>query len=290
MIGLIGLGQMGGAMLRRLRAEGQPVLAYDLDPRLRQSASEAGATACDSPAGITASVVLLSLPQASAVSAVLDELLPVLPPGAVIVDTSTLEPVAARGFAADATRVGIAYLDAPVSGGPAGAEAGQLVMMVGGDPAALERATPQVSRITSRIVHVGAAGAGQVAKLANNLLVATHLAAAAEVLRMADAAGVPPEALLPVLNAASGRSAATEVNWPRWIATGAFDSGFTAGLMRKDVRLALSLAAEAGTPLAVCNAAAEAWETSPVSDAEEFNRVAATLFGQRAPAPEKRRS
>lgn len=281
MIGLIGLGQMGGAMLRRLRAEGQPVLAFDLDPRLRRAAVAAGATAVDSPAGVTAAVVLLSLPQAAAVSAVLDELLPVLPPGAVVADTSTLEPVAARGFAADAARTGIAYLDAPVSGGPAGAESGNLAMMVGGDAAALERATPLLSLLAARIVHVGASGAGQVAKLANNLLVATHLAAAAEALRMADAAGVPPAALLPVINAASGRSAATEVNWPRWIESGTFDSGFTAGLMRKDVRLALGLAAEAGTPLAVCAAAAAAWEASPVPDREEFNRVAAAIFGER---------
>jgi 3-hydroxyisobutyrate dehydrogenase len=281
MIGLIGLGQMGGAMLRRLRAEGRPVLAFDLDPRLRRMAAEAGATAVDSPADIIAAVVLLSLPQATAVSAVLDKLLPVLPPGAVIADTSTLEPAAARGFAADAARVGIAYLDAPVSGGPAGAASGKLAMMVGGDAAALDRATPFLSFLAARIVHVGASGAGQVAKLANNLLVATHLAAAAEALRMAAAAGVPPAALLPVLNAASGRSAATEVNWPRWIETGAFDSGFTAGLMRKDVRLALGLAADSGTPLSVCAAAAKAWETSPVSDAEEFNRVAAAIFGER---------
>jgi 3-hydroxyisobutyrate dehydrogenase len=98
---------------------------------------------------------------------------------------------------------------------------------------------------------------------------------------MADAAGVSPAALLPVINAASGRSAATEVNWPRWIETGAFDSGFTAGLMRKDVRLALGLAAQAGIPLAVCAAAAKAWETTPIADGEEFNRVAAAIFAQR---------
>lgn len=286
MIGLIGLGQMGSAMLRRLRAEGQPVVAYDLDPRLRQAAAKAGAVAADSPAGVTAAVVLLSLPQAAAVSAVLDELLPVLPPGAVIADTSTLEPKSARGFSADAARTGISYLDAPVSGGPAGAESGRLAMMVGGDAAALERAMPALSQVAARIVHVGGPGAGQVAKLANNLLVATHLAAAAEALRMADAAGVPPSSLLPVINAASGRSAATEVNWPRWIESGSFDSGFTAGLMRKDVRLALDLAAQAGTPLAVCAAAAAAWESSPVPDREEFNRVAAALFGER-PLPGK---
>ncbi len=278
MIGLVGLGQMGGAMLRRLRAEGQGVLGFDLDPGLRDAARVAGAVACAAPHGVAAPLVILSLPHAGAVEAVLLALLPHLPMGAVIVDTSTIEPASARRFAAQADAAGVAYLDAPVSGGPGGAAAGQLAMMVGGSAAALERVRPCLLLLTARIVHVGASGAGQVAKLANNLLVATHLAAAAEALRMAARAGVPPEAILPVINAASGRSAATEVNWPRWISTGSFDSGFTAGLMRKDVRLALALAEEVGAELAVCGAAASAWAESPVADGEEFNRVAAGIF------------
>lgn len=279
MIGLVGLGQMGGAMLRRLRAQGQGVQGFDLDPALREAARGAGAIACATPAGVAAPLVLLSLPHAGAVGAVLAALLPHMPPGSVIADTSTIEPDAARGFARQADAAGVAYLDTPVSGGPGGAAAGQLAMMVGGSAAALERARPSLLLLATRIVHVGASGAGQVAKLANNLLVATHLAAAAEALRLADRAGVPPEAILPVINAASGRSAATEVNWPRWIATGNFDSGFTAGLMRKDVRLALDLAGEVAVPLSVCAAAAALWETTPVADSAEFNHVPAAIFG-----------
>jgi 3-hydroxyisobutyrate dehydrogenase len=278
MIGLVGLGQMGGGMLRRLRAEGQGVQGFDLDPALREAARAAGAVACATPAGVAAPLVLFSLPHAGAVAAVLAALLPHMPPGAVIADTSTIEPAEARRFAAQANAVGVAYLDAPVSGGPAGAASGKLAMMVGGSAAALDRVRPTLLLLTARIVHVGASGAGQVAKLANNLLVATHLAAAAEALRLAARAGVPPEAILPVINAASGRSAATEVNWPRWISSGSFDSGFTAGLMRKDVRLALALAAEVGAELGVCGAAAEVWEGSEVGDGEEFNRVAAMIF------------
>jgi 3-hydroxyisobutyrate dehydrogenase len=278
MIGLVGLGQMGGAMLRRLRAEGQGVQGFDLDPGLRDAARAAGAIACATPAGVAAPLVLFSLPHGRAVEAVLAALLPHLPQGAVIADTSTIEPAEARRFADQANAAGVAYLDAPVSGGPAGAASGQLAMMVGGSAAALERVRPSLLLLAARIVHVGGSGAGQVAKLANNLLVATHLAAAAEALRMAARAGVPPEAILPVINAASGRSAATEVNWPRWILSDAFDSGFTAGLMRKDVRLALALAEEVGVGLSVCGAAARAWEESGVPDGEEFNRVAAGIL------------
>ncbi|UPY39069.1 NAD(P)-dependent oxidoreductase [Sediminicoccus sp. KRV36] len=279
MIGVVGLGQMGGAMLRRLRAEGQLVLGFDLDPGLREAARQAGAVACASPIGVAAPLVVFSLPHAAAVQAVLAALLPHLPPGAVIADTSTIEPAQARLFADQADAAGVAYLDAPVSGGPAGAASGQLAMMVGGSARALERVRPALLLLAARIMHVGESGAGQVAKLANNLLVATHLAAAAEALRVAARAGVPPEAILPVINAASGRSAATEVNWPRWISSGSFDSGFTAGLMRKDVRLALALAAEVGAELSVCGAAAAVWAESPVADGEEFNRVAAGIFG-----------
>jgi len=280
-VGLVGLGRMGGAMLACLRAKGVQVLAHDVGDAACDAARAAGARLPGHVAGCAAPVVILSLPHAPAVAEVLAELLPAMPRGGVILDTSTISPGAARGFAAEAAALGVAYLDAPVSGGPAGAAAGSLSMMLGGDATALDTARPVLERIATRIMHVGGPGAGQVAKLANNLLVATHLMAAAEALRMAAAAGVAPDALLPVINAASGRSAATEVNWPRWIAPGSFDSGFAAGLMRKDVRLALDLAAETGTPLSVCAAAASLWEASPVPDDAEFNRVPAALFEDR---------
>lgn len=285
MVAVVGLGNMGLAMVRRLAALGEKPRVWDLEPARREAAAGLGAIAPATVAGVAQPVVLLSLPNEAAVASVLDELMPALPGDAVVADTSTLSPVAARAFAARAAEGGIAYLDAPVSGGPAGAAAGTLAMMVGGSLAPLERARPELSRIAARILHVGGPGAGQVAKLVNNLLVATHLVAAAEALRLGARAGVAPEALLPVINGASGRSAATEVNWPRWIAAGAFDSGFTAGLMRKDVRLALALAEQAGAPLDATARAAAAWEAlaAAVPDGEDFNRVAAAIFEGWAP-------
>lgn len=277
MIGLVGLGRMGGAMLGRLRGRGQAVAGFDQDAGLRaQWGGVASVAECAAP------VVILSLPHEAAVEAVLAKLLPAMPKASVVVDSSTIAPGAARRFAEQAAAAGVGYLDAPVSGGPAGAAAGTLAMMLGGEAEAIATARPVLELVATRITHVGGPGAGQVAKLANNLLVATHLMAAAEALRMADAAGVAPEALLPVLNAASGRSAATEVNWPRWILPGSFDSGFAAGLMRKDVRLALELAEAAGMKLPVCGAAAALWENSPVPDSDEFNRVPAALFEDRS--------
>ena len=276
MAGVIGLGAMGGAMVGRLLGQGVVPAVWDSSPQALARAVAAGARAVELPAD---DIVLLSLPNDGAVATTLAALWPALPAGAVIVDTSTISPIAARGFAAEAAARGVAYLDAPVSGGPAGAAAGNLTMMIGGAAAALEKARPVLALLTGRIVHVGDSGAGQVAKLVNNLLLATHLVCAAEALRLGRMAGLDPAALLPVLNAATGRSAATEVNWPRWIASGTFDSGFSAGLMRKDARLALELAAAVGAPLSACAAAVAAWTASAVPDDAEFNSVPATIFG-----------
>ncbi len=278
-IGVVGLGQMGLGLAGRLVAQGVTVSGFDLDAGRRAAAQALGVQVADSVAAVAAPVVLLSLPQDRAVEEVLLALLPALPKQAVVADTSTLDPEAARRFAAAAADWGVDYLDAPVSGGPAGAAAGTLAMMLGGEAAAIERARPALALVATRLVHVGGAGAGQVAKLVNNLLVATHLAAAGEALRLGALAGVAPEALLPVINAASGRSAATEVNFPRWILPGGFDSGFAAGLMRKDVRLAQALAGDVGAQLPVCEAAVARWEASEVPDGADFNRVPAAILG-----------
>lgn len=280
MLAVIGLGNMGMAMVTRLCGLGVAPQAWDLDAAKRAMAAETGAAVPEGLEGIAAPVVVLSLPDETAVTAVLGALLPVLPKGAVIADTSTLSPGAVRDFAARAAAAGCDYLDAPVSGGPAGAGAGTLAMMIGGDGAALGRARPVLERLAGKVLHIGASGAGQVAKLVNNLMVATNLVVAGEALRLGARAGVAPEALLPVLNGATGRSAATEINWPRWIQSGTFDSGFTAGLMRKDVRLAVALAEAAGAPLDATARAAAAWEAlaGTVPDADDFNRLSAAIF------------
>lgn len=280
MVAVIGLGNMGMAMLKRLLAMGQQPRAWDLDPIKRDTARQAGAMIGADLAGSVAAMTILSLPHDAAVTEVLAQILPALLQDSVIIDTSTLSPRAVRGFAEQAKARGVFYLDAPVSGGPAGATAGSMAMMVGGDATALERATPLLQHLTTRLLHIGPSGAGQVAKLVNNLLVASHLVTAGEALRLGAAAGVAPEALLPVLNGASGRSAVTEVNWPRWIIPGSFDSGFSAGLMRKDVGLALELARELDVPLEACGRAAALWEElrAAVPDDADFNRLSAVLF------------
>jgi len=285
MVAVIGLGNMGMAMLKRLIASGHRPRGWDLDPAKREAARQAGAEIAADLAASLAEITLFSLPHDAAVAAVLEEALAAMQPGAVIIDTSTLSPRAVRGFAEQAAAQGVSYLDAPVSGGPAGAAAGSMAMMVGGDAAALERATPILQHLTARLLHIGPSGAGQVAKLVNNLLVASHLVTAGEALRLGAAAGVAPEALLPVLNGASGRSAVTEVNWPRWIIPGTFDSGFSAGLMRKDVGLALALARELDVPLEATGHAALLWQElrEAVPDEADFNHLSAAILAGAKP-------
>lgn len=278
-VAVIGLGAMGLAMAERLAERGQAVRGWDRDPARRAAAEAAGLSVAED-AATGADVTILSLPNDAAVRAVAATL-----PAAgmmadgVVVDTSTVAPETPRALAPGFGATGLAWLDAPVSGGPHGARAGKLTVMVGGEPEALARATPVLNAIAAKVVHVGPSGAGAVAKLANNLLIAAHLLTAAEALRLARRAGVEAEAALAVINGASGRSAATEVNFPRWILPGSFDSGFTAGLMRKDVRLALDLAGRVGATGRLMEETARTWlERSAVADGEDFNRVAAELW------------
>jgi 3-hydroxyisobutyrate dehydrogenase len=273
-VGILGLGAMGSAMARRLADTGEPAAGFDLHvARMAGAPVRAASDAAVLCAGCD--LVLFSLPTEDAVRAAGAVFLASAPPGALLVDTSTVGPEISRALAAQVTASGRAMLDAPVSGGPAGAAAGTMAMMIGGEAAALERARPVLARLAARIVHVGPAGAGSVAKLVNNAMVATHLLVAAEALRMARLSGVDPRAVLAAVNGASGRSAASEVNFPRWILSGAFDSGFTAGLMRKDLSLAAGLA---GVDAPLLAAALAAWRECPVADSEDFNRVAALRF------------
>jgi 3-hydroxyisobutyrate dehydrogenase len=278
-VAVIGLGAMGLAMAERLAERGEAVRGWDRDPARRRLAEAAGVAVAEE-AATGAEVVILSLPNDDAVRAVAATL-----PAAgmmadgVVVDTSTVAPETPRALAPRFAATGLAWLDAPVSGGPHGARAGRLTMMVGGEAEALARAMPVLEAIAAKVVHVGTSGAGAVAKLANNLLVAAHLLTAAEVLRLARRAGVDAEAALSVINGASGRSAATEVNFPRWILPGSFDSGFTAGLMRKDVRLALELAGRVGGGGTLMEEVGRLWmQASQVPDGADFNRVAAELW------------
>lgn len=272
-MGVVGLGNMGLPMAATLSAAGFGVAGADPSPArrallagARESAAELAA-ACD--------VLLLSLPSSREVEAVLGDLGAALRAGTLVIDTSTADPASTRRLQAGLAARGVGFVDAPVSGGAAGAAAGQLLVMLGGAAADVVRAEAVLAPLARKIVRCGGPGAGNVVKLLNNQLAAAHLVLAGEALGLADAAGVAPEALLDALNAGSGRSAVTEVNLPRWILSGTFDSGFTMALMRKDVRLAGELADAAGRPGGLSAAAREIWARSAeaLDGPADFNRM-----------------
>ncbi|MDJ0931519.1 NAD(P)-dependent oxidoreductase [Breoghania sp.] len=192
-------------------------------------------------------------------------------PGKTIIDASTSEAETSRALASRLAPLGRGFLDAPVSGGPTGAAAGTLAMMVGGDADVVARARPVLEAIAAKIIHVDPSGAGNVAKLVNNMLVACHMITTKEALKLAIASGVSAEDALRVVNTATGRSALSEVHFHTWVLTGSFDSGFSTGLMRKDVRLALEMAGE-GLEMPLSRLAAELWaeENSGFADDDDF--------------------
>jgi 3-hydroxyisobutyrate dehydrogenase len=185
-----------------------------------------------------------------------------LPDGSLLVDMGSSEPASTRRLASAASGSGIGYVDAPVSGGVAKAETGELAVMVGGTTEDFERAQPHLRPFAATVVHVGPSGAGHAAKALNNLLSATQLAAAAEVLCAAQRAGIDPAAMVEVLNASTGRSQATEVKYPRHVLTGSFDSGFELDLMLKDLRIAVALSDGFGLHMPVTSSTLTAVEAA----------------------------
>jgi len=280
-IGVVGLGNMGLGMAATLARKGFRVTGYDIS-EARRAAVEAQGVGFSADLGrvlADADALVFSLPLARDVEAV------VTTPGGllerrdrkvVVIDTSTSDPGTTRRLAARLAEAGHALLDAPVSGGPSGAAEGTLTMMVGGAADAFALVEPVLAAMSARAVHVGPSGAGNIVKLVNNLLVAAHLVTTGEAMRLSEAAGLSAHEAIAVVNTATGRSAISEVMFPRWILTGSFDSGFSAGLMRKDVRLALELAAESGMDLPLSRHVAAIWRDTGDSlpDTADFTRMA----------------
>jgi len=275
MIGIVGCGAMGGAMIARLVEQDHPVRCYDADVQACTRAGTLGGVVCDSLAELAQRCdrIILSLPRAEIVVSVMEGLIPHLQAGTIILDTSTSEPQTTKDLAAAAT--GYTFLDGPVSGGPGGARAGTMTMVLGGPADAIEELRPILNDLTAKTVHIGPAGAGHAAKIANNLLCAANLVLVSEMARLADSNGISLDSLLQGVNAGSGRSGVSEVNFPKWVLSGAYDSGFTMGLMRKDVGLATKLASAADLDLPATRAIAAIWEQSrdTLADSADFNEI-----------------
>jgi 3-hydroxyisobutyrate dehydrogenase len=289
-VGVIGLGNMGGGMAATLAAKGFDVSGFDLSEAALAAAHANGVNSVPDRAALIerSQVLILSLPKAEHVEAVClgeNGILQLGREGLIVIDTTTSTPEASRKVAADLKAKGISFMDAPVSGGPKGAASGTMSMLIGADEADLARALPVLEGMSGVRTHVGSVGAGNVAKIANNMLAACHLISTAEAVSMAAKAGVDPQRLLEGLNAGSGRSGATQVMFPTWVLNKAYNSGFSMGLMRKDVGLASDLTHALALDLPLSRTVAELWKASAESlaDGEDFcaivQRTDATLYG-----------
>ena len=277
MIGIIGCGAMGSAMALRLLEKGHSVICHDASTEVLEKLSGLGAQVAENPAVLASkcSLIILSLPRADIVRSVMYVLGPSLQPGSVVLDTSTSEPDTTRELAEIASQTGYIFIDGPVSGGPAGARNGTMTMLLGGALESIDIIRPLLAQLTTKTVHIGPSGSGHVAKIANNLLCAANLALVSEMARLADTQGVSLANLLEGVNAGSGRSGVSEVNFPQWILSEQYNSGFTMGLMRKDVGLAVSLAERTQLDLPATRAIAAIWDAScdAIPDSADFNAI-----------------
>ena len=264
-VGFVGLGNMGMPMAGRLAAAGYHVRGFDVSPEvMRAIAGTGGFSAAPGVNALGTGVVILSLPDSDVVEHVLlpGGLLASLPAGGMVIDMSSSDPARTRELAARAAESGVTLIDAPVSGGVAGARAGTLTIMVGGSAEAFSSARPMLAAISPRVVHAGEVGAGHAVKALNNLMSAAHLVVSSEALIAGRRFGLDPAVMLEIVNGSSGRSGSTENKWPNYVLTEKFDAGFSIRLMVKDMRLALGIERATGTPSAVSEAVLAAWEAA----------------------------
>lgn len=259
-IGFVGLGAMGAPMVRRLLLAGNSVIAHDLDADAVRAAVAAGAQAADSPAKVAerAEIVMVSLPTPDVVRKVAlgENGLVAGSRARIYVDLSTTGARAAQEVAAGLARHDIVSLDAPVSGGVAGAAAGTLAVMVSGDPTAYQTVRPALLEIGRNTMLVGdRVGQGQTMKLVNNLMAAANYAVAAECLVMGAKAGLDCDLMVDIISKSSGRSFVSEAFVAGAVLSRQFDFGFRMELMSKDMRLALEEAEALGTTMLTCSAA-----------------------------------
>ena len=253
-IGFIGLGNMGGPMAANLARAGHDVSGFDLTAAMPEGVTRA-ATAAEAAAG--AEVVLTMLPNGAILRAVAAEVIPAMAPGAVLCDCSTVDVDSARIVAALAVAAGLGALDAPVSGGVGGPAAGTLTFMAGGPEASFAKVAPLFAIMGQKAVHCGSAGAGQAAKICNNMILGVTMIATCEAFALADKLGLDRQKMFDVVSTSSGYSWAMNAYCPapgvgpKSPADNGYKPGFAAELMLKDLNLSqqAAVSADADTPM-----------------------------------------
>ena len=263
-IAFIGLGNMGGGMAANLVKAGHDVTAFDLSKDALDRAVAAGCTAADSAKAAVqgAEAVVTMLPAGPHVRAVYtDDIIGAAPQGALFLDCSTIDVATARAVTQAALEGGYAMVDAPVSGGIAAANGGTLTFMVGGTDEAFARAEPILSAMGKAVIHAGASGNGQAAKLCNNMLLGATMVATCETFALARKLGLDPQTFYDISSKASGQSWSMTSYCPlpgvgpQTPADNGYQGGFAAALQLKDLKLATAAAASVGASTPMGNAA-----------------------------------
>ena len=287
-IAFLGLGNMGGPMSANLISAGHTVRGFDPVPAAAAAAAANGATVFDSTADAVteADVVITMLPNGDIVRRCYAEVLPAARAGALFIDSSTISVNDAREVHALAESHGVSQLDAPVSGGVKGAVAGTLAFMVGGDESAVQRARPVLEPMAGKIVHCGAAGAGQAAKVCNNMVLAVQQIAIGEAFVLAEKLGLTAQSLFDVITGATGNCWAVHTNCPvpgpvpTSPANNDFKPGFATALMNKDLGLAMDAVTSTGSAAPLGSHAAEIYAKFAADHADkDFSAVIEALRG-----------
>ena len=275
-IGFIGLGNMGGPIAANIARGGHDLIVFDAAGTAERAPDGAEIAGSIAEVAAAAETILLSLPDGPVVAAVAEEIAESnARVTSALVDLSTIGIAAAREVHARLSRADIAYLDAPVSGGTAGAKAGTIAVMCGGDAAQFDRRSPVLASMSTNVVHVGdSPGQGQAMKLANNFLSATAMAATSEAVAFGVAQGLDMAQMLEVLNASSGQNTATSDKFPNRILPGKYDAGFTNTLLTKDVTLYLENVRAAGTPDTIGAVLTAIWQRFQAAEPDaDFTRI-----------------
>ena len=285
-IAFLGLGNMGTPMAGNLVNAGYAVRGFDPAPAAREAAGAKGVAVFDrgTDAVQGADVVITMLPNGTLVKQCYAEVMPAAQPGALFVDSSTIAVNDAREVNSYAAERGFAQLDAPVSGGVKGAVAGTLAFMVGGDATALEQGRPALEAMAGKIIHCGASGSGQAAKLCNNMLLAVQQIAVGEAFVLAEKLGLSAQSLFDVVTGATGNCWAVHTNCPvagpvpTSPANNGFKPGFATALMNKDLGLAMDAVASTGSTAPLGSHAAQIYAHFAEEHADlDFSAVIETL-------------
>jgi 3-hydroxyisobutyrate dehydrogenase len=246
-VGVVGLGNMGGGIARNFQKAGVPLMVWDVAPAARNAFSAMPGVEIAPPGDMAAACTMMifvvpATPEIASCFEGEDGVLARAVKGLVVYDFTTSDPVATKALAARAAARSIAYLDAGMSGGATGADAGTLTLMIGGDKAAFERTRTLLDPIAKKIFHLGASGTGHTLKLIHNMVCHTIFLATCEGGRMAEAAGIKLADMIDVFNVANARSYASEMRFPKHILSGKWDARSRVYNLRKDLAMAVGLA------------------------------------------------